>query len=250
MTYHSWLKDENIELPEPKPGNEATISKVNGQEVAIGSGLHDSSSSIIPLLKATKGSNSEFILLSTGTWIICMNPFSKEKLTDEQLKNNCLCFMTPEKKQIKSSMQILGRIHEVNAVELSNYFDVERNHFLKLKLKKSLCNEIMSKPQALFFPNEIGDNFKGELKHLDSFSSYESAYYQLIYEICERVHKGITKILDTNNNLKIIYITGGFNVNDVFVEFLRLMMPNQKIKFPKGKNASALGAAMLMEQYI
>ncbi|MDO6792051.1 FGGY family carbohydrate kinase [Tamlana sp. 1_MG-2023] len=250
MQYHEWLAKENISLPQPKPGKNAALSIVNGQEMAIGKGLHDSSSSIIPLLEDHENSNREFILLSTGTWIICMNPFSKETLTDEQLKSDCLCFMTPDKKQIKSSMQFLGRVHEVNAIALSEYFSVEKSHFLELKLNKKLCSEILSKGESIFFPGTIADDFKGDLKQLNNFESYELAYYQLIYEIVQRVHQGITRILDADNKLKDVYISGGFNRNDIFVEYLQQLMPEQKIQFPKGKNASALGAALLMKNYI
>jgi sugar (pentulose or hexulose) kinase len=250
MKYHKWLESENISLPKPKKGKQACLSMVNGQEIAIGMGLHDSSSSIIPLLESNENAGNEFVLLSTGTWIICMNPYSKESLTQEQLKNDCLCFMTPDKQQIKSSMQFLGRVHEVNAIELSTYFGVIKNHYLELTLNKALCASILSKKEAVFFPNEIAEDFKGDLIQLDNFTDYEQAYYQLIYEITERVHKGITCILDSPNNLKEVYISGGFNRNDIFVEYLQQMMPNKKIAFPKGENASALGAAMLMKDHL
>ncbi|CAN0373071.1 unnamed protein product, partial [Ectocarpus sp. 4 AP-2014] len=103
MQYHGWLKDEGIALPAPCRGNEAIMVEINGEKIAVGAGLHDSSSSIIPIIENETG--KDFVLLSTGTWIIAMNPFSKETLTQHQLKNNCLCFMTPEKQQVKSSMQ-------------------------------------------------------------------------------------------------------------------------------------------------
>lgn len=250
MQYHHWLSKENIVLPEPKPGKNAALSIVNGQEIAIGKGLHDSSSSIIPLIEANLNSDTEFVLLSTGTWIICMNPFSKETLTANQLKNDCLCFMTPDKKQIKSSMQFLGRVHEVNAIELSDYYGVDKSHFLELILNNDLCSDMLSQSKSIFFPNDISDDFKGDLKQLEMFTDYEHAYYQLVYEITQRVHEGIKRILDANNNLKDVYISGGFNRNNIFVEYLRQMMPNQNIKFPDGKNASALGAAMLMKDYL
>ncbi|MEP3838653.1 MAG: FGGY family carbohydrate kinase [Algibacter sp.] len=249
MQYHDWLTDEGIHLPEPKPGKNATLSVVNGQEIYIGKGLHDSSSSIIPLLESHQNSNSEFVLLSTGTWIICMNPFSKETLTANQLKNDCLCFMTPDKKQIKSSMQFLGRVHEVNAIALSKHFNVGKSHFLELTLNKTLCANILAESKATFFPNEIASDFIGDLDQLNNFESYEHAYYQLIFEISQRVHQGIKRILDSENNLKDVYISGGFNRNDIFVEYLTQMMPKQNIQFPTGKNASALGAAMLMKDY-
>jgi len=250
MQYHSWLSTENITLPEPKPGKNAALSIINGQEIAIGKGLHDSSSSIVPILEDNENLNREFILLSTGTWIICMNPFSKESLTTHQLKNNCLCFMTPNKKKIKASMQFLGRVHEVNAIELSNHFNVNKNHYLELTLNKELCRDVLVKQKNIFFPDDIASDFKGDLKQIETFSDYENAYYQLIFEISYRVYQGIERILDTNNNLKEVYISGGFNRNDIFVEYLTQMMPNQNIQFPKGKNASALGAAMLMKDYL
>ena len=249
MMYHDWLAKEGINLPEPKPGKNAALSVVNDQEIFIGKGLHDSSSSIIPLLESNKNNNNEFVLLSTGTWIICMNPFSKETLTANQLKNDCLCFMTPDKKQIKSSMQFLGRVHEVNAIALSEHFNVDKSHFLELTLNKELCTDILAISKSTFFPNDIASDFIGDLEQLNYFESYEHAYYQLIFEISQRVHQGIGRILDSNHNLKDIYISGGFNRNDIFVEYLTQMMPKQNIQFPKGKNASALGAAMLMKDY-
>lgn len=248
MKYHSWLHSENISLTEPSSGNIATIKDINGETIAIGTGLHDSSSSIIPLLQKNTTSR-EFVLLSTGTWIICMNPFSKETLTQFQLKNDCLCFMTPEKQQIKSSMQFLGKVHEVNALEISTYFGVEKNHYLELTLNKKLCEKIFLKDENVFFENKIPKDHKGDLNQLNNYKTYETAYYQLIFEISKRVHKGVKLILDANNNLKDVFISGGFNKNDIFVEFLSLMMPEQKIQFPNWKNASALGAALQMKDY-
>ncbi|WP_159020054.1 FGGY family carbohydrate kinase [Algibacter sp. L3A6] len=250
MKYHNWLENENISLPEPKPGKNAALSIVNGQEIAVGKGLHDSSSSIIPLLEDNKNSKKEFVLLSTGTWIICMNPFSKETLTTNQLNNDCLCFMTPDKKQIKSSMQFLGHVHEINAIAISEHFGVDEEHYLNMELNKQLCLNTFNKNNNVFFPKGIPKDFKGNLNNIDKYHNYEVAYYQLIFEISNRVYKGIQHVLDHNNNLKEVYISGGFNRNEIFVEFLSLMMPNQKIKFPKGKNASALGAAMLMKDYL
>lgn len=250
MTYHNWLEAEQIKLEEPKPGHEACITEINGEKIAVGMGLHDSSSSIIPLLQAHKNLKTEFILLSTGTWIICMNPFSKEVLTSNQLNNNCLCFLTPDRKQVKSSMQFLGKVHEINANKLSSFFNVSQNHYLTLKLNKKLCEKLIKKSKKVFFPNSITENFIGDFSQLDNLKSYEEAYYQLNYEISCQVYDGMERILDTNNNLKDIYISGGFNKNEVFVEFVSQMMPGQNIRFPEGKHASALGAAILLKSHL
>ncbi len=250
MKYHAWLKKENIHLPKPIAGKEASLSNVNGENISIGIGLHDSSSSLVPLLEENKKVNTEFVLISTGTWIICMNPFSKESLTQTQLKNNCLCFMTPEKHQIKSSMQFLGHVHEVNTQELSSYYKVKKNQYIEFELSKELCLEIFSRSNTLFFDGKIPSDYKMNLKQLDKISNYELAYYQLVYEISMMIYQSIKLILDKNNSLKNIYISGGFSKNTIFTYFLSLMMPKQSIKIATSENASALGAAMLMENYL
>jgi ribulose kinase len=102
----------------------------------------------------------------------------------------------------------------------------------------------------VFFEGTIPDTYEGDLSKLNNYSNYEEAYYQLTYEISNRVYKGVQLILDSDHNLKDVFISGGFNKNEIFVEFLTLMMPQQKIQFPNWSNASALGAAMLMKDYL
>lgn len=248
MDYHQWLKDEGINLPTPSNGKEAIMATINGEQIAVGSGLHDSSSSIIPLLMKNEG--NEFILLSTGTWIISMNPFSKETLTQFQLNNNCLCFMTPEKKQVKSSMQFLGRMHEVYIEALAKHFNVDIDKHLTLKLDKELCSSITSNSTKVFLAEGSDTEFVADINILKSFNSYEDAYYQLVFDICTKVMEAIELILDANNSLKDIYISGGFNRNEMFVHFLSLLKPEVTIRIPNVKNESALGAALLMKEYL
>ncbi|MDH3323715.1 MAG: FGGY family carbohydrate kinase [Flavobacteriaceae bacterium] len=248
MNYHNWLSEEHISLPKPTNGKEATFANVNGEQIAIGSGLHDSSASIIPLLKNNDG--NAFILLSTGTWIISMNPFSKETLTQHQLSNNCLCFMTPDKQQIKSSMQFLGRIHEVYLEALSKHFKADTEAHLNLDLDKNLCDKIVSSDSRVFLAKGIDTHFEAKPELLDIFDSYEKAYYQLVFEISKKVNTAIDLILDKNSKLKDIYISGGFNRNEIFVQFLKLLKPDVSIKIPKAENESALGAAVLMKDYL
>ncbi|MBU3012841.1 carbohydrate kinase [Polaribacter vadi] len=248
MEYHSWLKKENINLPEPTNGEIAISTTINGKKVAVGSGLHDSSSSIIPLLE--ENNTKDFMLLSTGTWIIAMNPFSHETLTSHQLTNNCLCFMTPKKQQIKSSMQFLGRIHEVYLKPLSEHYNVHIDRHLSLGLNEKLCQELIVENAQIFLTEGIDTEFEANEKLFKYFGSYDTAYYQLILEICKKVINGINLISDKNSELKCIYISGGFNRNRIFIKYLSLLKKNCKIKISNCKNESALGAAMLMKKYL
>ncbi|QNM84333.1 carbohydrate kinase [Polaribacter pectinis] len=248
MSYHKWVSDYKLNLPIPKNGKEAVITTINNQEIAVGSGLHDSSASIIPLLETEK--NKEFILLSTGTWIIAMNPFSKETLTQDQLQNNCLCFMTPEKQQIKSSMQFLGKIHEVYLTALSSYFKVDKNKHLQLQLNKKLCNELVYEDSRVFLSEGIDSDFEAHPNLLTYYANYETAYYQLIFEISKKVIDGINLISDENNPINNVFISGGFNKNLIFITFLKLLKSDIILKISDCKNESALGAALMMKSYL
>ena len=248
MKYHQWVSDYKLNLPIPQNGKEAIRTSFNGQEMAIGTGLHDSSSSILPLLEKQK--DKEFILLSTGTWIIAMNPFSKDSLTQHQLKNNCLCFMTPEKQQIKSSMQFLGKIHEVYLSALSTNFEVDINKHLHLQLNKQLCKELLHENSRVFLSEGIDEDFEAHPDLLANYVNYETAYYQLVFEISKKVIKGIKLISDENSSIKEVYISGGFNKNLIFITFLKLLKSDIVIKISDCKNESALGAALMMKSYL
>jgi sugar (pentulose or hexulose) kinase len=248
MQYHNWVKDANINLPEPVNGEKAIVTKINGQQIAVGAGLHDSSSSIIPILEEDKTQN--FVLLSTGTWIIAMNPFSKETLTQHQLTNNCLCFMTPKKQQVKSSMQFLGRIHEVYIKALSTHYNVNINKHLNIGLDEKLCQELIAENAQVFLADGIDTFFEANEDLFKYFGSYQTAYYQLIFEISKKVIAGINLISDKDKPIKNIYISGGFNKNSIFIKYLTLLKKNIIIKISECKNESALGAALMMKSYI
>ena len=179
-----------------------------------------------------------------------MNPFSKEKLTQSQLEQNCLCFLTPEKQQVKSSMQFLGHVHEVNVKWIADFFGKKEDHFTTIDLDKDLCSEIINRSEMIFFPDGIPEDFMADLKQTDRFKNFEAAYTQLMFEISRMVFKGIELILDKDNRLKDIYISGGFNKNEHFRYFLSKLIPDVQVKTSKVKNESALGAALMMKKFM
>ncbi len=248
MQYHSWLKQEKIYVPDPENGDPISFIKLGNDTIAIGAGLHDSSASLLPLLE--KNHENEFILLSTGTWILSMNPFSEDKLTQNELKNNCLCFLTPQKKQVKSSMKFLGYVHEATERELAVSFNKKEGSFTSLQPDKDLCNSIIQRSERIFFPSGLPKDFKADLSRLNSFKNYNEAYSQLMYEISYMVFEGIKLITDKENKLKEIYISGGFSKNSFFRHYLSLLLPDLEIKISRIKNESALGAAMMIRKHL
>jgi hypothetical protein len=61
----------------------ASINTSYRKKIKIGVGIHDSSSALLPYILSKK---EPFLLLSTGTWSISLNPFNDESLTDEDIE--------------------------------------------------------------------------------------------------------------------------------------------------------------------
>jgi len=99
--YHTWVQQEGlVELFPPLQSNV---------------GLHDSSAALIPYLRY---SPEEFLLISTGTWCISMNPFNHHPLTVAELQQDTLCYLTHAGKPIKASRIFAGKKHELALNEL------------------------------------------------------------------------------------------------------------------------------------
>ncbi len=244
MSYHTWLKDEGITLPKPVSNNTLFHSKIGGNLIPTGIGIHDSSASLVPYLKAFAGHT--FMLVSTGTWSINMNPFNSEPLTAEELGQDCLCYLSVDKQQVKSSRLFLGHIHEVNVQALSDYYKVDPSVFYKLKMDKKLLADIYSNDKKLFFPKGVPDNYLADISQLKHFSGYAEAYHQFMLELCKLETDSIKLVFGKNNIVENIYITGGFVKNEIFCSLLATMIKDKKVFKAELYNATALGAAMVI----
>jgi L-fuculokinase len=102
MDYHKWAYAEGV-VGKLAPFTNLAITLHNSPTVGIG--LHDSSSALIPYLAVVK---KPFLLLSTGTWNIALNPFNDEPLTIDELAHDCLCYLSFQGKLVKASRLFAG----------------------------------------------------------------------------------------------------------------------------------------------
>jgi sugar (pentulose or hexulose) kinase len=240
-SYHKWLDDENIQLPVPVSNNESTEIVISGQKIQVGIGIHDSSSSLAPYLIS---SEDPFILISTGTWCIFMNPYNDESLTADQLKKDGLCYMSTMQKQVKSSRLFMGHIHDVNAERIAEYFGVKADHYKSVKANENLVKKLLHK--RAFFLNGIPADYVDSTVELSAFISYEEAYHQLIIDLTYIGLDSLQLVIPKNDITRSIYVTGGFARNEIFVRLLAAMLPWKSVFTSEIDNATALGAAMIM----
>jgi sugar (pentulose or hexulose) kinase len=246
MKYHTWISDQGLELPQPVPVDTVSEVTIDGKKIKTGIGIHDSSSSLAPYFTGNRG---KFLLASTGTWCINMNPFNPEKLSVEQLDRDCLCYMSVTRQPVKSSRLFLGNFHETAVKMLNEHFRTTDDFFRNVKFDQDLLNMLSKRytgdKRAFFSSGPESREFKDRIDLFD-FKSFDEGYHQLMCELCDLTSEAIRLILPEKDDIENIYITGGFAKNKIFLKLIARSFPSKKVFTSVINNASALGAALVI----
>ncbi len=142
--YHDWVTGEGIDkkLAPVFPSDKTINTVFNNRNIAVGAGLHDSSAALIPYLTVF---SEPFILISTGTWCISLNPFNDEPLTVEELKKDSLCYLGFKGKPVKASRLFAGYEHEQQVQKLAQHFNQPADQYKKVKYDASIIEALQKK---------------------------------------------------------------------------------------------------------
>jgi sugar (pentulose or hexulose) kinase len=246
--YHQWVKAEVIDqlLPEVVDTSTSFAKTFDRHSMSVGVGVHDSSSALLPYLT----SNTEpFALLSTGTWAISINPFNDTPLTLDELRKDCLHFLSKEGRPIKISRLFIGEEHKVQIEKLYAHFNLEKGYYKALSFEKERYNKAKSKTHKRFRFEYLKPEFYdiAEAKKTDwkGFADFEDAYYSFIHELTDMQVASLQLVLN-GTDVRKLYIDGGFNANPIFVEMLRDKLPGISIETTDFALGTALGAGILV----
>ncbi|HQF48782.1 carbohydrate kinase [Flavobacterium alvei] len=241
MKYHKWVTNEGIidKLP-PIQNVEETIKIEN--EISVGIGLHDSSSALIPY---TINFTEPFVLLSTGTWSISLNPFNDTPLTSEELKKDCLCFLQNKRIPVKAARLFAGNTHEVQSKRISDHFNLPKDFYKEITYNKDIIADlrITNFKEISLNKDRYIEKCPFENRNLDNFKNYEIAYHQLIMDIIAQQVLS-TKLVIHNSPVKKVFVDGGFSKNSIFMNLLAQAFPEMEVYAASMAQASALGAAL------
>ena len=245
MSYHPWVKLQGLNLPDPVPVETINEVVIDGKKLQVGIGIHDSSASLAPYFSSSKG---KFLLISTGTWCINMNPFNTEKLTADQLDKDCLCYMSITRKPVKSSRLFLGHLHETAVKQISDHFKKAEEYYKKVKTDIQLLIRLKSKfkEKKVFFQSGPYSRYLSDYIDMYEFSTFEEAYHQLMNELSDLTIDAINQVLSANDDTANIYITGGFSKNEIFQNLIAKGYPLKSVYTSEIVNGSALGAALVV----
>lgn len=246
--YHEWVKKEGIDTKlAPLHNEEPLISDYQGYSLPVGTGLHDSSAALIPYLESF---TEPFILLSTGTWCISLNPFNKEILTQEELKADCLCYLTYKGDPVKASRLFAGYEHEQQTKKLSSFYLKDENFHNNIQYDSTITDRLIRHEADTDYREELheGDITSFGNRDLAAYNSYEEAYHRLILDII-RQQKKSTELVLKGQKTKRIFVDGGFGRNEIYMNLLASAFRQVEVFAASVAQSTAMGAALAIHRY-
>ena len=230
--YHQWVKDEGIiEKLAPITNSDVVMPAVfPGNNYAVGAGLHDSSAALIPYQVSF---NEPFILLSTGTWSISLNPFNAAPLTVEELSQDCLCYLEYKGRPVKASRLFSGYEHEQQVKRIASHFDTDAFDYRNMDYDPAMVSAIRAKAKKMPFSE----------RNLEGYLNDRVAYHQLIMDLVDQ-QLSATNLVLKGTGVKRIFVDGGFSKNTIFMNLLAAAFPDLEVFAAHMAQATALGAAL------
>lgn len=250
--YHAWVKEEGIApvLAEIVPTTHVIPTKICGQTVNVGVGIHDSSSALAAYLVRTE---EPFILISTGTWSITLNPFTEENLSASDLQNDCLNYLTIHGKSVKASRFFLGNEFDHQLKKLNQLFGKSPDYYKSVGLDEGMVRKIKEgQVSNTFYPETIlrspfiATLFPDNHWRPEEYESFEEAYHQLVWGLT-RIQVESFLLAKGKSAINKVFIDGGFVHNELFINLLQHFLEGYSLEFSDVPLGSAYGAALMLD---
>lgn len=217
--YHDWVMEEGIDLRLAPIKQCDSIGGYFKDTIPVGVGIHDSSAALIPYLISFA---QPFVLISTGTWCISLNPFNHTELTEDELKQDCLCYISYKDNPVKASRLLAGYEHEQAVKKFAIQFNKPIDYYTTIQYDANLL-----------------------INH--DKETYESAYHQLMADIILQQVNSTNLVLKESPVLKI-FVDGGFSKNPIYMHLLSEYYHDKEVYAASIPQASALGAALSIHE--
>jgi len=227
------------------------------RDVVVTMGIHDSNSSLLPHF-AKKGEDG-FMLNSTGTWCVIMNPVASYGFKAEELGKvvffNQSAFKTPVKTAIflggmefetwsKILMEVNGRT-DLPPFDKPLYDALleRRSLFVLPELVAGSGQFPGSKPRVVENGKTYSiDDIRSGKATPPAFKNYEEGIAALRISLAIQTLVAFERVgIDGS---KEVFTEGGFRKNEAYNALLSAALPNNKVSLTNIAEATALGAAM------
>ncbi|MEL0456476.1 FGGY family carbohydrate kinase [Flavobacteriaceae bacterium SZ-1-7] len=239
--YHEWVYKEELNkiLPTIVSTETSINMNYNGKRIKIGVGIHDSSSALLPYVRSVK---KKFVLVSTGTWSITLNPFTENPIVSDTDAKDSINYMRINGKPVKATRLFLGNEYKTQVAKLAKQFGVSEDYHRHVEFDQDVYFEIMKDFKHMFKWESIASENMPPTTEI-AFDKFEHAYHQLMTELVLLQVKSIKDVVG-GDEIKRLYVDGGFSDNDLFVKLLSHHFRNMKLRTTDSSLGSALGAAI------
>lgn len=250
--YHQWVTEEGIigKLANVINGDAIAGTDSNGNEqVVIGVGLHDSSAATIPYLNSF---TDPFIILSTGTWIIGLNPFNTELPKADELEKGCLSYLTYQGNPVKTSMLFSGNDHDLQVKRIAAHFNAGADFYKTVAPDPEILRRFSTEDNAVSddaskMAQSATTPCLFHKRNLEDFFSASDAYHQLVWDIIQQQKKALEMI--HSESVSNFYVDGGFCKNALFMQLLANVFSTKKVYAVSMAQGTALGAALAIHKH-
>lgn len=243
--YHQWIRQEAIEqkLAPIIAADKALPAQQQGKNFKVGVGLHDSSAALIPYLVNFK---EPFILISTGTWCISLNPFNQSASTEDELEKDCLFYIQYNGKPVKASRLFSGLEHEKQVKRIAAHFNQNTVKYRNMPFEPSVIAKLKTQ-HGQSDPAEFAKASIFASRDLVMFKNDTEAYHQLMLDLVN-LQVASTSLVLNGTPVKRIFVDGGFSKNSIYMHLLATAFNRLEIFAASMAQASAVGAALCIHQ--
>lgn len=226
--YDEWVIKEGIKgkLAPIHPHSDTEKVKYQDKELISGIGLHDSSAALIPYLV---NFHEPFVLLSTGTWSITLNPFNDTPLTETELKNDCLCYLTYEGNPVKASRLFAGYEHDEQVKRIADHFRKPQHYYKQVKYDPTLLT---------------GQDY--DSSKLAEYGHFEKAYHFFMHQLVKKQVTSSGFVMTAS--IRRIFVDGGFSKNALYMNMLASLYPGKELYAATMAQSTSLGAALAIHK--
>lgn len=247
--YHQWVKNEGIEekLAPLHPSDSAVEVRIADKRYSVGIGLHDSSAALIPFFTSF---HEPFVLISTGTWCVTLNPFNEFPLTSEELKSDSLSYISYKGKPVKASRLFSGNEHEQESKRIAAHFGMPEDFYRSVKYNSTTISKLQGNAKvagkSANWDNLASSGF--DKRELSSFADADEAYHQLMIDLVN-LQAISTNMVVKDTGVKRIFVDGGFSNNVIYMQLLAAAFPDMEVFAASVAQATSLGAALAIHKY-
>lgn len=145
-------------------------------------------------------------------------------------------------KPVKATRLFLGNEYRLQVKKLDHHFGVSDDYHRSVKFHYDSYCEIINDFEHHFKWESIVDADMPKQTKM-AFDNYEQAYHQLMTELVLLQINSIKKVIG-DDEVKRLYVDGGFSDNDLYIKLLSHYFRNKKLRTTDSSLGSALGAAI------